>query len=132
MLNIKVTSDEGRTPSFVTDIEKNYLLKCFNCIVIIDYDIIILGGRVMKSISSKDISLGFILVVLFVSTLVAGAFRWPFFIFSAILLFLYILLDKKKLRCPNCGGFENLDRLSYAKNHTHHCRHCGERIRVLK
>ncbi len=85
----------------------------------------------MKHISGKDINLGFALVVLSSITLVAGAFRWPLFIFSAILLVSYIVLDRKKLRCPNCGGFENLERLMYAKKHVFYCRHCGERINVL-
>ena len=85
----------------------------------------------MKHISGKDINLGFTLVVLSSITMVAGAFRWPLFIFSAILLVSYIVLDRKKLRCPNCGGFENLERLMYAKKHVFHCRHCGERINVM-
>lgn len=79
----------------------------------------------MKSISGKDINLGIILVVLSVIAFVVGLTKWPFFIVSAILLFTYIVVDKKRLRCPNCGGFENLERLSSAKKHNYYCRHCG-------
>jgi len=36
------------------------------------------------------------------------------------------------LRCPHCGGFENLERLLYAKKHIYHCMHCGEIIKIGK
>lgn len=85
----------------------------------------------MKHISGKDLNLGFALAVLFSITLVAGAYKWPFFVVSATFLVSYIMLDRKKLRCPNCGGFENLNRLMSAKKHVFHCRHCGERINVI-
>ncbi|GFN37145.1 hypothetical protein [Tepidimicrobium xylanilyticum] len=86
----------------------------------------------MKSISKRHINLGIIFIVLSVMTLVVGITKWPFFIFSAILISSYIILDKKRLRCPNCGGFENLERLSSAKKHNYHCRHCGEKINISK
>ena len=86
----------------------------------------------MKSISTKNIYLGYILGVAFALTIFLGIFNWPFFIFAIILLLSYIAFDRKRLRCPNCGGFENLDRLLYAKNHIYHCRHCGERISISK
>jgi DNA-directed RNA polymerase subunit RPC12/RpoP len=82
----------------------------------------------MKSISRDSINLGFSFVLLFGITFVAGFFYWIWFIFSGIFLLSYIILDKKKLRCPECGGFENLDRLMYAKNHVYHCKQCGERL----
>lgn len=50
--------------------------------------------------------------------------------FAVIALAGYAWVDKRYLRCPHCGGFENLDRLFYAKHHTYHCRHCGEVIRI--
>ena len=84
----------------------------------------------MNYISKKDINLGLILVVLTAITLVGGCHKWPLFIFAGIFLLSYIMLDRKKLRCPNCGGFENLDRLMYAKNHVSYCRHCGKRINI--
>ena len=86
----------------------------------------------MKSISKKHINLGIIFVVLSVIAFVVGITKWPFFILSAILLSSYIMLDRKRLRCPNCGGFENLERLDSAKKHNYHCRHCGEKINISK
>jgi len=84
----------------------------------------------MKTISKKDINIASGLVVLIGISVVGGFIKWPFLILAGILTFSYILFDRQRLRCPNCGGFENLDRLSYAKNHVHHCRHCGERINI--
>jgi len=84
----------------------------------------------MKPISAKDINLGVALAVLFGITIAGGCIKWPLFVFAAIFLFSYIVLDRKKLRCPNCGGFENLERLMYAKKHVFHCQHCGERINI--
>ena len=84
----------------------------------------------MKYILRKDINLGLIFVVLFSGTLVGGFIKWPLFILAGIFLIFYIVLDKKRLRCPNCGGYENLDRLIYAKNHIFHCRHCGKKLDI--
>lgn len=84
----------------------------------------------MKYIKKKYISLGFALVILSVITFIIGLVKWPFLIISAILLFSYIVLDRKELRCPNCGGFENLQRLSIAKNRDYYCSHCGEKMNV--
>jgi len=84
----------------------------------------------MKSISEKDIYIGIIFVVLGVVTFVIGVTKWPFFILSAVFLFSYIRIDKKKLRCPNCGGFENIERLLSAKKRNYYCRHCGEKINI--
>lgn len=84
----------------------------------------------MDYISSKHINPGIIFVVLFTITLVIGVFYRMSFVLTGIFLLAYLILDKKKLRCPECGGFENLDRLSYAKKHVYHCRHCGERINI--
>lgn len=84
----------------------------------------------MKTISSRDVDVGTFLVVLNGISVVGGFFKWPLFILTGLLTFSYILFDRQRLRCPNCGGFENLDRLSYAKNHVYHCRHCGERINI--
>ena len=84
----------------------------------------------MKFISRKYVNLGFILIVLSGITLAGGFIKWPLFFIAAIFILSYIVLDRKKLRCPNCGGFENLDRLMYAKNHVFHCMHCGEKINI--
>lgn len=92
---------------------------------------IIRGGVALNHISRKDINLGLIFVILFSISIVGGFIKWPLFIFAGVFLFSYIVLDRKRLRCPNCGAYENLDRLIYAKNHVHHCRRCGERIKIL-
>lgn len=84
----------------------------------------------MKFILKRDVNVGIILVVLTVITFVVGLTKWPFLVISAILLFSYIRLDKKRLRCPNCGGFENLERLFATKKNNSHCRHCGEKIKT--
>jgi DNA-directed RNA polymerase subunit RPC12/RpoP len=84
----------------------------------------------MKYISKKDINLGLIFGILFGIALIGGFIKWPVFILAGVLLIFYIILDKKRLRCPSCGGYENLDRLMYSKNHTFHCKHCGERIDI--
>ncbi len=84
----------------------------------------------IKYISSKDITLGITLSILFGISLIGGFIKWPIFIIALILIVSYIILDRSKLRCPNCGGFTNLDRLNYAKRHVYHCSHCGERINI--
>lgn len=85
----------------------------------------------MKHILRKDINLGLIFIVLFVVSMVGGFIKWPLFILAGTFLISYIILDKNRLRCPNCRGYENLDRLMYAKNHVFHCKNCGEKINVL-
>lgn len=84
----------------------------------------------MKPILKKHINFGIIFVVLSVITFVIGIKKWPFFIISVVFISSYIALDKKALRCPNCGGFENLERLSIAKKQDYYCRHCGKKIEV--
>jgi len=66
----------------------------------------------MKTISKKNINIGASLVGLIGISVVGGFIKWPLFIFAGIFMFSYIILDRHRLRCPNCGGFENLDRLS--------------------
>ena len=84
----------------------------------------------MKTISKKDINIASGLVVLIGVSVVGGFIKWPLFVLAGILTVSYILFDRQRLRCPNCGGFENLDRLRYANNHIYHCRHCGERLNI--
>ncbi|WP_188384994.1 hypothetical protein [Ornithinibacillus halotolerans] len=85
----------------------------------------------MDHISRNHVNLGMLLGVLFGVSFVAGIYYKFLLIFTGICLISYIILDKKKLRCPHCHSFENLDRLHYAKNNIHHCRRCGNRIVVL-
>lgn len=85
----------------------------------------------MDHISEKYINLAVILFMLFFITLVGSMFNLYFLVFSLFFLISYIVLDKKKLRCPKCGGFENLDRLISSKKHANFCIHCGEKINIL-
>lgn len=81
-------------------------------------------------VKSSKIYFAFLCVTVFSVCLVGGFFIKPLFILAAAALAGYVWIDKKYLRCPHCGGFENLDRLFYAKTHTYHCRHCGEIIKI--
>lgn len=81
-------------------------------------------------IKNSKIRLAFLCVVVFSACVVGGFFYKPLFFLAVIALAGYVWVDKKHLRCPHCGGFENLDRLLYAKNHTYHCQHCGEIIKI--
>lgn len=86
----------------------------------------------MKYISEKYIDIAILFFMLFFITLIAGIFSLYFLIFSLVFLIAYIVLDKKKLRCPKCGGFENLDRLINSKKYSNYCTHCGEKINIKK
>lgn len=81
-------------------------------------------------IKKSNITLAFICILIFVACLIGGFFFKPSFILAILGLATYLWIDKKYLRCPACGGFENLERLSYAENHVYHCRHCGEIIKI--
>lgn len=85
----------------------------------------------MKHITRNHINLGFTFVVLGGISFVIGIYYRFFLIFAGIFLISYIILDRKKLRCPNCEAFESLGWLMHAKNNIHYCRSCGERIVVL-
>jgi late competence protein required for DNA uptake (superfamily II DNA/RNA helicase) len=85
----------------------------------------------MKYISRNQINLGFGLIVLSGLMLGLGMINWTLLIFAGICIVAYIILDKNKLRCPHCKGFENLERLMYAKNHVYYCRHCGKRLVIM-
>ena len=58
----------------------------------------------------------YICVIVFCICLIGGFFIKALFIFAIVGLAGYILIDKKYLRCPHCGGFENLERLYMQKN----------------
>ena len=76
-------------------------------------------------ITEDKIHLAFLCVVVLAVCLMAGFFCKPLFLLAGSLW-----VDKRYLKCPKCGGFENLDRLFYAKNHLYRCRHCGELIKI--
>jgi hypothetical protein len=58
----------------------------------------------------------YICVIVFCICLIGGFFIKALFIFAIVGLAGYILIDKKYLRCPHCGCFENLERLYMQKN----------------
>ncbi len=81
-------------------------------------------------IKSSKISTAFLCLMICSLCIAAGFFFKPLFILAGIALAGYLWIDKQYLRCPHCGGFENLERLFYAKHHTYHCRHCGKIIKI--
>ena len=83
-------------------------------------------------IKKKKLYSTYICVIVFCICLIGGFFIKTLFAFAIVGLAGYILIDKKYLRCPHCGGFENLERLFYAKKHIYHCSHCGEIIEIEK
>ncbi|MGM9521906.1 MAG: hypothetical protein ACI3VB_05450 [Oscillospiraceae bacterium] len=84
----------------------------------------------MKLIRAVDVYIAYFFIIAFAVTLVAGVFKWVFFIPSAVMLAAYFLWNACRLRCPKCGSSTNLDRLLYARKHTYHCAACGEEMIV--
>jgi len=84
----------------------------------------------MKSIKSKYITISLVCVVLLAAGFTAGFSRWIFFVPAISALIAYVVIDKKHLRCPNCGGFINLANLLAAKTRRRHCPHCGELLLI--
>ncbi len=84
----------------------------------------------MRKIKFQHIILASIFLTLFCVCLIAGNLKWPFFTLSILFLALYILMDRKFLRCPS--GFINLVRLLFAKTHTYHCSHCEKIVEIDK
>jgi len=83
-----------------------------------------------NTIKSKHITAAFLCVVLFAVCGIALFLHWVFFLPAVLALAAYVAIDKKYLRCPDCHGFSNLDRLFYAKRHPYHCSHCGKHIEI--
>lgn len=81
-------------------------------------------------IRSKHIFLAFTNLILCTVCLAAGFFYAIFFLAAIAFLIVYILIDKKYLRCPHCFAFTNIDRLLYASKHVYHCHNCGKRIEI--
>ncbi len=86
----------------------------------------------MKTISSNALSAAWACLILFAAALAFGMlWHWFFYVLSAAGLVGYVVIDKKYLRCPYCGGFENLERLSKARRaRFFHCFHCGKEIEI--
>ncbi len=86
----------------------------------------------MRKIKFQHIILASVSLTLFCVCLIAGSFKWPSLILSTLFLILYILMDRKFLRCPHCSSFINLDRLLFSRTHVYHCPRCGEIIEIEK
>lgn len=86
----------------------------------------------MKQIKTEYITIAFLCLLAFSLCFVLGFIYYFLFIPAALSLIGYIVIDRKFLRCPNCGGFINLDRLHYAKSHNYHCMYCGTKIAIEK
>ena len=85
---------------------------------------------VLPSIKFKYVAAAFAVLALFSVCFVIGFLKRVFLIPAAVLIGAYVFIDRKYLRCPNCGAFSNIDRLFYARNNIYHCHSCGERITV--
>ena len=83
-------------------------------------------------INKRKLLSAYICVIIFSVCIIGGFFIKTLFVFAIVSLAGYILIDKKYLRCQHCGGFENLERLLYAKKHIYHCSYCGEIIKIGK
>ena len=85
-----------------------------------------------KRIKSKYIAAGFICLAVFAICMVIGFVVGLFLIPAALSGIVYLLIDKKYLRCPYCRTFTNMDKLLYAKKHPYHCSNCGKLISIEK
>ena len=59
-------------------------------------------------ITEDKIHLAFVCVLALSICLVGGFFFKPLFLLAGMVLAGYLWIDKRYLRCPKCGGFENL------------------------
>lgn len=84
----------------------------------------------MKTVGFKFIAAALADLIMLSACLVGGCLNRLLFIPAVFFAAIYIIIDRRYLRCPNCGSFTNIDRLLYAKNHIYHCHGCGERITV--
>lgn len=86
----------------------------------------------MKSIKSKHIDYAWTFLLFSALDIAWAIYKDPaWFVLAALFLGMYIFVDIKYLRCPHCGKFINLDRLTYAKKHKYFCNHCGNEIKIV-
>lgn len=83
-----------------------------------------------KYIEKKYVYICWALVIFFGIFVVCGIFMPLLFIPAAICFAAAGVITFKKLKCPNCGTVETLDRLSHAVKHEYRCSRCRERIIV--
>lgn len=85
----------------------------------------------MRVVKLLDILIAYVLLILFAAGLVAGVFRWPFFIAAAAALALYFLWEYLRLRCPWCASTVELSFLLRGLRRSCHCPFCGHEITVV-
>ena len=84
----------------------------------------------MRIIRIFDVLLAYVFVIVCSAALVAGCFRWRWFILAGASLAAYFIWTILMLRCPWCGGFINLSSLLRARRRRCHCPGCGHEITV--
>lgn len=85
----------------------------------------------MCFIKKKYVFLLWIVGVAFILFLNLGILINKFFlVLSLATVVLYTFISINTLKCPYCGGKENLERITFAINHLYYCRHCGKNIEV--
>ena len=85
----------------------------------------------MKSIKSKHIDYAWAFLLFSALDIAWGIYKDPaWFVLAVLFLGMYIFVHIKYLRCPHCGKFINLDRLTYARKHKYFCNFCGNEIKV--
>lgn len=85
----------------------------------------------MRVVKLLDIVLSYVLMLLFAAALVAGVFKWPFFIAAAVLLGMYFLWEYFRLRCPWCRSAVEPSHLLRGLRRPCHCPSCGHEITVV-
>lgn len=85
----------------------------------------------MRVVKLLDILIAYVLLFLFAAALVAGVFRWSFFIAAAAALGLYFLWEYLRLRCPWCASTVELSTLLRGLRRSCHCPSCGHEILVV-
>lgn len=86
------------------------------------------GNQMSKSLSWKSLKKAYWFLAGFIVLMICGMIHWMFYILSIVPLIPGFIYMRKTCRCPHCGTFEGLARLTHSKNHIYHCRNCGEII----
>ncbi len=85
----------------------------------------------MRVIRIADVVLQYIFIFLFAGSLVAGVFRWQWFIVAGAAILAYLVWGLWRLRCPWCGGAVELGELIHGRRGSCHCPSCGHEITVV-
>ena len=85
----------------------------------------------MRVIRIADVLLQYIFIFLFAVSLVAGVFRWQWFIVAGVAILAYLVWGLWRLRCPWCKSFVELGDLVRGLKRSCHCPACGHEITVV-